>query len=390
MPLRILIDVRRLRDFGIGTYIRNLVHGLGSIDSENRYVLAAFHDDQQELAGLPANFETAIYDRPDTDALNQAAFYFFVKRLSPDLVHIPLNVVPLLMPRPYVVTIHDMSSLLYGERPRLRRSLHWFRFRRGLLRAERVIAVSAATRRDVETVLGIPAGRIRQIYDGPDPRFIRDGPAVDAAAWPQAQSGERQLILERYQVHYPFLLYAGTIRPQKNIPRLVEAFAVLRGDLESHPLYKDLRLIIIGDEISKYPSVRQAVIQTRVEDVVRFLGFVPFETLCVFYEAAAAFVFPSLYEGFGLPPLEAMASGTPVVTSNLSSLPEVVGDAAVLVNPENVFDIARGIREVLLDDARRAELIRRGYQQVRRFSSIEAARQVLAVYQEVAHSRRSR
>ena len=163
---------------------------------------------------------------------------------------------------------------------------------------------------------------------------------------------------------------------------------MLRGDLENHPVYKDLRLIIIGDEISRYPAVRRAVIKTRVEDVVRFLGFVPFETLRVFFEAAAAFVFPSLYEGFGLPPLEAMASGTPVVTSNVSSLPEVVGDAAVLVNPENVFDIARGIREALLDQNLRTDLIRKGYRQTRRFSWAQTARQVLEIYQEVAQARR--
>jgi len=163
----------------------------------------------------------------------------------------------------------------------------------------------------------------------------------------------------------------------------VEAFAVLRGDLEKHPVYKDLRLIIIGDEISKYPSVRRAVIKTRVENVVRFLGFVPFETLRVFFEAASVFVFPSLYEGFGLPPLEAMASGTPVVTSNVSSLPEVAGDAAVMVNPENVFDIARGMREALLDEELRAELIRKGYEQARRFSWSQTARQVLEIYREV-------
>src|SRR5205814_2895824 len=125
--------------------------------------------------------------------------------------------------------------------------------------------------------------------------------------------------------------------------------AVVRGEVQNHPLYKDLRLIIIGDEISKYPRVRRAVIQSRVEHAVRFLGFVPIDTLRVFYQAAAAFVFPSLYEGFGLPPLEAMACGAPVVTSNVTSLPEAVGDAAAIVNPENVFDIARGIREVLLD-----------------------------------------
>ena len=387
MPLRIVIDVRRIRDFGIGTYIRNLVHALAGLDRLNHYVLVALRPDEPELAGLPPNFETAVCARPDRHWINQFSFYFFLNELRPDLVHMPLNAVPLLMPRPYVVTIHDMSSLLFSDRPQARRRFRTFLFPRGLRRAEHVIAVPAATRRDVENLLGIPPQRIRQIYDAPDPRFIRQPSPADAAGWAEAPSPDRQRILERYQINYPFLLYAGAVRPQKNVPRLVEAFAVVRGELERHPLYRDLRLIIIGDEISKYPSVRRAVIKTRVEEVVRFLGFVPFDTLRVFFEAAAAFVFPSLYEGFGLPPLEAMASGTPVVTSNLSSLPEVVGNAAVLVNPENVFDIARGIREALLDEPRRAELIRRGYQQARRFSWAQAARQVLEIYQEVALAR---
>ncbi len=148
-------------------------------------------------------------------------------------------------------------------------------------------------------------------------------------------------------------------------------------------MYRHLRLVIIGDTISQYPAVRQAVIKSRVENVVRFLGFVPFETLRCFYESAAAFVFPSRYEGFGLPPLEAMACGTPVVTSNVSSLPEVVGDAAIQVNPENVFDIARGIKEVLLDEELRATLIRRGREQAARFSWNWTARQVLEIYEGV-------
>jgi glycosyltransferase involved in cell wall biosynthesis len=384
MALRIVIDVRRIGDFGVGTYIRNLVQGLAGLDRENHYWLVAMRPDEPELGGLPPNFQTAVYGRSDTDWVNQFGFYFFLKRLAPDLVHLPLNVAPLLMPRPYVVTIHDMSSLLFSQRWRMRRNFRLFQFRRGLLRAERVIAVSAATRRDVESLLGIPAQRIRQIYDAPDPRFLHNG----GFGVPGAPSSGRERILERYQVTYPFILYAGAVRPQKNIPRLIEAFAVLRGDLENHPLYKDLRLIIIGDEISKYPSVRQAVIKTRVEEVVRFLGFVPVETLRVFFEAASAFVFPSLYEGFGLPPLEALACGTPVVTSSVSSLPEVVGDAAVLVNPENVFDIARGIREALLDENLRAELILKGYRQARRFSWAQTARQVLEIYQEVAQAQR--
>jgi len=376
--LRIAFDARRIGDFGIGTYIRNLIHALADIDRENSYVLIASRKGEPELQHLPPNFTIARYERPDTDWVNHFSFFFFLRELGVDLVHAPVNTVPLLMPRPYVVTVHDMSSLIYAADRRGNR-FRLFLFRRGLERAACVIAVSAATKRDVENLLGLPGNRIRQIYDAPDPRFL-DQRTSGAGA-------ERQRTLERYQINHPFLLYAGAVRPQKNIPRLVEAFAVLRSDMERHPVYKDLRLIIIGDEISRYPSVRRSVNKTRMENYVRFLGFVPFDTLRVFFEAASAFVFPSLYEGFGLPPLEAMASGTPVVTSHVSSLPEVVDEAAMFVNPENVFDIARGIREVLLNDDLRAQLIRAGYEQARRFSWSKTAREVLEIYREVAQSR---
>lgn len=375
MPFRIVIDARRIGDFGIGTYIRNLVHALAEIDQENHYMLLALRPDEPELSGLPPNFCIVPHPRPDTHWMEHFALYFALREMGADVVHIPLNSVPLLMPRPYVVTIHDMSSLLFSGQAQVRTNFRMFLFRRGLLRAATVIAVSGATRRDVENVLGIPGSRIRQIYDALDPRFLEAGP--DSL---QERAAARQRILERYGVNYPFILYAGAVRPQKNVPRLVEAFAVLRGDLESHPVYKHLHLIIIGDETS---ALRRTVIKTRVEKLVRFLGFVPFETLRVFFEAASAFVFPSLYEGFGLPPLEAMASGTPVVTSNVSSLPEVAGNAALLVNPENVFEIARGIRDVLLDEQLRSQLIHRGYEQVRRFSWSTTARQVLEIYREI-------
>ena len=145
--------------------------------------------------------------------------------------------------------------------------------------------------------------------------------------------------------------------------------------------------ILVLGIITGLVAVRQAVIKSRVESVVRFLGFVPFDTLRCFYESAAAFVFPSRYEGFGLPPLEAMACGTPVVTSNVSSLPEVVGDAAIQVNPEHVFEIARGIHDVLLNEELRARLILRGREQAARFSWSWTARQVLEIYREAAGSR---
>ncbi|SPF48630.1 Glycosyl transferase, group 1 [Candidatus Sulfopaludibacter sp. SbA4] len=377
MALHIVMDARHIRDFGIGTYIRSLVHALSAIDETNQYTLVSGAGDVRTLAGLPENFRNAIYTRSDSEYLDNIVFPFYLRGLSPDLVHIPLNRVPLLMMRPYVVTIHDMANLFFEEgRSDFRMQMRRFRFRRGLQRASRVVAVSEATKREVESFLGAPSEHIRRVYNAPDPDFLTPG----APAGSEAQLRT----LERYQIDYPFLLYAGNIRRHKNIPRLVEAFAVVRDQLAAHPVYKDLRLVIIGDTISQFPAVRQAVIKSRVEHAVRFLGFVPFETLRCFYEYAAAFVFPSRHEGFGLPPLEAMACGTPVVTSNVSSLPEVVGDAAVLVNPENVFDIARGIREVLLDEGLRAELVRRGREQAARFSWERTARQMLEIYQEAA------
>jgi len=379
MSSHIVIDVRRSHDFGIGTYIRALVRALGTVDRHNRYTLVCGSDESSALTDLPENFKSTNYSRTDLDPLDNFAFPAFLRRLNPDLVHIPLNRVPLAMIRPYVVTVHDMSSLLFEDHGSdLKMRFRRYRYRRGLMRANEVIAVSETTKHDIEMLIGIPPQHIHRVYNAPDPGFFPHGNGFEAQ--------EKHRILERYQIQYPYLLYAGNIRPHKNVPRLVEAFAVVRDQLSAHPVYKDLRLIIIGDTISQYPSVRQAVIKSRVENVVRFLGFVPFETLRYFYEAATAFVFVSRYEGFGLPPLEAMACGTPVVASNVSSLPEVLGDAAVQVNPANVFEIARGITEVLLDDSLRAALVRCGREQALRFSWERAAREVLEIYHQACSS----
>jgi len=374
MPLRIVIDARHVRDFGIGTYIRNLVQGLRSIDPENQYFLVCQPSERDQFAGLPRHFHTVLYRHNDLEVVDHVAFPAFLRRLRPDLVHVPINRVPWFMPRPYVVTVHDMSRQLFSG-DGWKNQLSLYRARRGLLRASKVIAVSGATRRLAATVLGIPQEHIRRIYNAPDPRFFE--PSIDP-------SKERSLVAERYLVTSPFILYAGNIRPQKNIPRLIEAFSVLRGDLAGHPDFGDLRLIIIGDEISQYPAVRRAAAQSRVGAAIRFLGFVPFETLRAFYRTASAFAFPSLNEGFGLPPLEAMACGTPVLTSNVSSLPEVVGDAAVLVNPDNVFEIARGLKEILLDPDLRHRLVEQGGSRARSFNWQQTAAEVLEVYRGAA------
>jgi glycosyltransferase involved in cell wall biosynthesis len=374
MPLHIAIDARRVRDFGIGTYIRNITRALSALDSENRYTLVVHPDDAGEFANLADNFRIAQFSISDNGLQHNLYFPRFLKSLKASLYHIPLNSVAWAMPRPYVVTIHDMSSLLFPPRRDFRYRLHQQRYRRGVVRAARVITVSHATRRDLEAVLRISDERLSTIYSAPDPAFtaVRNDPA------------EQRLILDRYSISYPYILYAGTVRVHKNVPRLVEAFAVLRHKLENHPLYRDLRLVIIGDELSKNPAVRRAVAHSRIESAVRFLGFVPIETLRVFYCSAEAFAFPTLYEGFGLAPLEAMACGAPVVASDLPSLVEAVGEAAELVSPDNVFDIERGLREVLLNTERREWLKDAGRLQAQRFHWESTAAQVLAIYREVA------
>ena len=385
MPLRILFDARHVRDFGYGTYIRNLLRGFAAIGAPHEFLLAIRSADRGELEGLPANFRLVDYEHADTEPRDKLRFSMFARRHRPSVTHIPLARIPLLLPRPYVVTVHDISSLVLEKGAGWRGGIEQMLLRRSLLGASAVIAVSEWTKNDVVTLLGVPAEKVRRIYAAVDPRFTRQNRIErEQAAGAEVRAEERRRELERYGVHYPYLLYAGTIRPQKNIPRLVEAFALVRGKLQDHPAWKDLRLIIIGDEISKYPAVRQAVIQSRVEPYVRFFGFVPIDTLRMFYESAAAFVFPSLYEGFGLPPLEAMACGAPVVCSDATSLPEVVDEAAEIVSPDNVFDISRGILEVLLNEQRRSELIERGYRRCREFRWEDTAARVLAIYEAVA------
>ncbi|MDZ7637956.1 MAG: glycosyltransferase family 1 protein [Bryobacterales bacterium] len=386
--MRIVFDARHVRDFGIGTYIRNLLRALLEVESENTYVLIGYREsrgDLRALAKLSNRVSVTYFEGRDDSWRDHLAFPWFLRQHRGDVYHVPLARVPLFMPKPYVVTVHDIGFLLFADKKDWRMEWRERLIGHGLRRASKVIAVSGATQRDVQQFFNIPAERLQKIYDAPDPELF-PGRLEDEPSQPNRLT-HRQQLLERFQIDSPFLLYAGTVRPQKNVPRLIEAFSVLRSELVKHPHYRRLKLLIIGDEISKNPSVRLAVLHSRLEDSVRFLGFVPDDTLRVFFEAAEAFVFPSLYEGFGLAPLEAMMAGTPVVASNVSALPEVLGDAAKLVNPDNVFEIARGIHDVLLDSELRASLIEKGAAQARKYSWTDSAKQVVEIYREAVNRR---
>jgi glycosyltransferase involved in cell wall biosynthesis len=382
MPaVKIAIDIRRMTEFGVGTYIRNVVRTLGRLDHETNYFLIGPPAKVEEIGALPPNFHTIPLLAPERSLQGYREFRSALKQLDCDLVHIPnLFSVPRALPCPYVMTVHDMLEHMARAREQsgFWRSIYFQTTKRVLAGAARIFAVSNFTRNEIEKLFEIPSERIEVVYNAIDERFLHG----------HASEADRDLIARRYQVTYPFLLYAGRISPHKNVVRMIEAFSALKTELERDQAYPDLKLIIIGDDLSGNPDLRRTVVRSGVQNDVRFLGFIPIEVLRIFYDEAKVFVFPSLYEGFGLPPLEAMAHGTPVVTSNVSSLPEVVGNAAVLVNPENVFEIMRALHRVLTDQSLRARMKERGYQQAAKFSWNTSVRRILEAYGQVAHAGR--
>ena len=378
--MKIAIDLRRMTEFGVGTYTRNIIRALGRLDHGNNYYLIGSPAKVSEIGPLPPNFHTVPLLDLDTTVKGYMECRAILRRLGCDLVHIPhLFWLPRQLPCPYVITVHDLLEHMYRahNRSQPRRLLHFFLTRKVMRDAARIFAVSQFTKSEIEKLFGIEGAQIEVVYNAIDERFLRG----------HTGATDKQFLAERYLVNSPFILYAGRISPHKNLVRIIEAFSALKAELDKEGKFPDLKLIIIGDELSKHPDMRRTVIRGGVQNDVRFMGFVPIEVLRVFYDLAKIFVFPSLYEGFGLPPLEAMAFGTPVVTSNTSSLPEVVDKAAVLVNPENPFEIMRALHRVLLDQALRDKLKQRGYEQAQKFSWESSARRVLAVYQRVAERR---
>ncbi len=369
VPVRIAIDARKLHDYGIGTYVRNLVREFSHQDSPEHYVLICQPGDEEFVRALGPRFEPLVDRSANYSVREQFSVPLDLRRARVQLFHAPHYVVSPLTPGPIVVTIHDCIHLRFPQYlPNRAASVYARTFMtHGAGRARRVITVSQASKDDIQHYLHTPADKIDVIHNGLDVRFL--GPPDEAAV---------ARVRGRFLLDSPFVLYAGNIKPHKNVDRLIEAFALMR-----KTGHDDVKLLIIGDELSKYPGLRRLVHRHHLRQHVRFLGFVPDDTLAALYRLARLFVFPTLYEGFGFPPLEAMASGTAVITSNVSSLPEVVGDAAVLIDPLDSAAIAAAMSRVLSDDAERAELVRRGHARVQAFSWARAADATRAVYRQV-------
>ena len=370
--MRIGIDARKLHDFGIGTYIRNLLRHLARMDHDTEFVVLARPDDCPAVSALGQNFRGVAETAANYSVAEQFRIPLALRRERVTLFHAPHYVLPPLVRCPSVVTIHDCIHLMFPQYLPSRLALTYARgsIRLAARRATRILTVSESSKRDILRFVDVAAGKIDVIYNAYDERFGIEPREEDVVR-----------VRERYQLHDEFVLYAGNVKPHKNLERLIVAFDLVRKRGLEH-----LKLVLIGDDISKYAALRRAVHSHQLHKYVRFLGYLPEETLAVMYRLAGVFVFPSLYEGFGLPPLEAMASGTPVVTSNVSSLPEVAGDAALLVDPYDPSAIADGIERVLCDERLRRDLRARGLVRARQFSWEASVARVREIYGEVAHA----
>jgi glycosyltransferase involved in cell wall biosynthesis len=374
--MRIAIDLSPAvhQKAGLGRYARTLAEHLTALDHGNEYIAFAYGRPAQDalppsLRMLPrANIPLDV--RPWRMGVWLGhALGLSLDRVLPrvDIFHATEHLLPPLKNARTVFTLHDLIFQFFPEfhlplnRWFLRNAMPHF-----LRRADAIIAVSECTKRDAMQFYHVPADKITVIYEGVNPALR---PATDPNVIAAARA--------RYAHNQPFLLFLSTIEPRKNIPALVDALQVLRARGLPH------RLLVAGRRGWLYQGVFEHVRQAGMESQVDFLDYVPDADLPALFAACDAFVFPSLYEGFGLPPLEAMACGAPVVCSNTSSLPEVVGDAALCVNPRDVGEIAAAVERVIHDDRLRAELRAKGIARAAQFSWERAARETLNVYQEV-------
>ncbi|MGQ9584455.1 MAG: glycosyltransferase family 4 protein [Anaerolineae bacterium] len=291
----------------------------------------------------------------------------------PEVLFVPAHVLPLVRPRWCLVTVHDMGYLYFPEaHPPLARAYLDWSTRFNCRVATRILALSETTRTDLARHYGVPKDKVEVVYPG-----VREGMRPDLAP------AQVEAALHRHGVQQPYYLYVGTLQPRKNLIRLLGAFAEASRVWDG-PARQEPRLVLAGKEGGERKALRREVRRLGLEGRVRFLGYVPDEDLPSLYRGALAFVFPSLYEGFGLPIVEAMACGTPVVCSATSACGEVAGDAGLLVDPLDVDAIAQALVRVGSDRTLRESLTLLGLERARAFSWERAARQVLAVLDALA------
>ncbi len=345
---------------GVERYAAELIRNLAQIDSTNEYVLYFRTPPQDWFKQLPANFKIRLIPFPKF--WTQIRLSWEMLWHPVDVLMILASVLPIYHPKNSVFTAHDIAYEFFPQAftPFMRNYLVWST-RFAVKRAARIVTVSQATKDDIVRIYGADAGKIVPIHLGVDEKY-RPMPY-----------DETQSVLDKYGLsHKKYILFVGTMQPRKNIPKLVEAYEKLRRDN-----HLEEKLVIVGGKGWLWQPIMQKIETSPVRDSIKVMDYVPSEDLPALYAGASLLTLPALYEGFGLPPLEAMASGTPVVVSNISSLPEVVGDAGVLVDPNNVDSIADGLLKALVDPQLREQMAKKGLERAKQFSWRACAEQTL-------------
>ncbi len=370
--MQIGVDARLMyhQPAGISRYTWHLLHALAKLNQRDTFTIFQHRKHRPPLIAQP-NFRRATLFAPVHTRLEQFMLPLELLLHPLDLLHSPDFIPPLHAAVPTVITVHDLAFLHWPHFLTKDSAAYYGQIDRAVRRARHIIVPSESTRQDLIAQLGVPHNKVSVIYEAADARFV-----------PLPQEATRQEVCRKFGLPPTYVLFVGTIEPRKNVNGLLHAFRYL---LDKYGL-RDVGLAIAGGKGWLYEETLATIETLHLQKQTFLLGRVSDEDLHKLYVGARCHVHAAHYEGFGLPPLEAMACGTPTIVSNVSSLPEVVGDAALLVHPKNWEEIAVALHRLLTDDDLHAELRAKGLQRARCFSWEIAARKTLEVYRQALTS----
>ena len=372
---RIGIDARFYGPIGkgLGRYIQEIVDNIVKLDQVSEYVVFLRRENFSSFKSDNLKVKKILADIKWYGLAEQILLPFLISRQRLNLMHFPHFNVPIFCPVKFVVTIHDLILIKFPTQRattlapviyKIKNFFYKIVIALAIKRARQVLAVSEYTKQEIVRQFKIKPEKVMVTYEG-----------VADLARDKINDHQPEDILKKYHITEPYLLYVGNAYPHKNLGGLIKVFSLINGQ------QRNLQLVLVGKEDYFYRRLKPPV--ANFNGAIIFPGYVPDGDLKILYARARAYIFPSLYEGFGLPALEAMAYGLPVVSSNKTSLPEILGSAAVYFNPENKAEMKAKIELIISDENLRREMINRGYLQIKKYSWSECARQTLEVYNKI-------
>jgi glycosyltransferase involved in cell wall biosynthesis len=372
MSMQVGIDARLVfyNRAGIGQYIIRLIEAMARIHSndDEAFIILQSRKDRSNI--IQANgFHRKSLWTPSHNRFEQIALSFEISRLGLNLLHSPDFIPPFKRNCKSVITIHDLAFLLYPHFLTKESARYYGQIDQAWRNTDHIIAVSEATKQDSIKMLGVPENKITVIHEAANPIYK-----------PLPKDEAKHHIAKKYKLNQDFILFVSTIEPRKNLPGLLQAYRRLRDEYKQDEL-----LVLAGANGWLWQEVYETVDRLNLRQHVLFLGHVPSEDLVYLYNAARLFVHPAFYEGFGLPPLEAMNCGVPIVVSNTSAFPEVVGDAGLMINPNDIDGLTVAMWHGLTEEGLRQDMIQKGFKRAKIFSWERAAMETLEVYRKTCN-----